>query len=146
MTPFIAVSPSSVIHQVSIFLLGISSFFPFAANAQTAEPPANSVIVNAKFGGQIFGFDIDQNGAEGILSEAQTLSNGQVLAAVETFDTTKRATARPLLRVEESPGAPRLAFSARKCDLDFSAPRYRCDVLRIQSRCPYPTLFPHPFT
>ena len=64
------------------------------------------------------------------------------MAAVETFDTTKRATARPLLRVEESPGAPRLAFSARKCALDFSAPRYRCDVLRIQSRCPYPTLFP----
>jgi hypothetical protein len=86
MKPFIAVSPSSVIHQVSIFLLGISSIFPFAANAQTAEPPANSVIVNTKFGGQIFGFDIDQNGAEGILSEAQTLSNGQVLAAVETFD------------------------------------------------------------
>ena len=56
------------------------------ADAQSPEPPANSVIVNTKFGGQIFGFDIDQNGTEGILSEAQTLSNGNVLAAVETFD------------------------------------------------------------
>ena len=53
--------------------------------AQSPEPPA-TVIVNTKFGGQIFGFDIDQNGTEGILSEAQTLSNGNVLAAVETFD------------------------------------------------------------
>jgi hypothetical protein len=44
------------------------------------------VFVHSKFGGQIFGFDIDQNGTEGVLSEAQTLANGLVLAAVETFD------------------------------------------------------------
>ena len=49
---------------------------------------AGSIIVQSKFGGQIFGFDIDQNGTEGVLSEAQTLSNGNVLAAVETFDQT----------------------------------------------------------
>src|SRR5262249_3098420 len=50
------------------------------------ERPADPVIVQTKFGGQIFGFDIDQNGTEGILSEALNLSNGNVLAAVETFD------------------------------------------------------------
>ncbi len=44
------------------------------------------VIVNSQFGGQIFGFDIDQNGTEGVLTEAQTLPNGHVLSAVETFD------------------------------------------------------------
>ncbi len=44
------------------------------------------ILVHSKFGGQIFGFDIDQNGTEGLLSEAHTLSNGNVLAAVETFD------------------------------------------------------------
>ncbi|MGA2902293.1 MAG: hypothetical protein ABSD98_00560 [Candidatus Korobacteraceae bacterium] len=43
-------------------------------------------MVHSLFGGQIFGFDIDQNGAEGLLAEAKTLSNGNVLAAVETFD------------------------------------------------------------
>ncbi|MGC2448372.1 MAG: hypothetical protein WA477_12070 [Candidatus Sulfotelmatobacter sp.] len=42
--------------------------------------------MQTKFGGQIFGFDIDQNGTEGILSEAQILANGNVLAAVETFN------------------------------------------------------------
>jgi hypothetical protein len=86
MKPFACVSPSSVLLRFFIFLLGTFSIFPFTANAQSAETPANSVIVNTKFGGQIFGFDIDQNGTEGILSEAQTLSNGTVLAAVETFD------------------------------------------------------------
>ena len=45
-----------------------------------------STIVHSKFGGQIFGFDIDQHGTEGVLSEAKTLDNGNVLAAVETFD------------------------------------------------------------
>jgi hypothetical protein len=49
-----------------------------------AAGPA-SVIVHSKFGGQIFGFDIDQNGTEGVLSEAKPLGN-QELAAVETFD------------------------------------------------------------
>lgn len=53
--------------------------------AQSAQP-SNTVIVQSKFGGQIFGFDIDQNGTEGILSESQDISNGNVLAAVETFD------------------------------------------------------------
>ncbi len=47
---------------------------------------AGTILVHSKFGGQIFGFDIDQSGTEGLLSEAQTLSNGKVLAAVETFD------------------------------------------------------------
>jgi hypothetical protein len=49
---------------------------------------AGTIIVHSKFGGQIFGFDIDQSGTEGVLSEARTLSNGNVLAAVETFDQT----------------------------------------------------------
>jgi hypothetical protein len=44
--------------------------------------------VHSQFGGQIFGFDIDQNGTEGVLSEARTMSGGRVLAAVETFDQT----------------------------------------------------------
>ena len=58
------------------------------AQAQGSEPSvgAGKVLVHSKFGGQIFGFDIDQNGTEGVLSEVKDLSNGNVLAAVETFD------------------------------------------------------------
>ncbi len=45
-----------------------------------------SVIVHGKFGGLIFGFDIDPTGGEGILSEAVEQSEGTIIAAVETFD------------------------------------------------------------
>jgi len=86
MRPFVTPSPFKFVHRFWILLLGISCLFSTAAGVQSPQSPATPVIVNTKFGGQIFGFDIDQNGTEGILSEAQTLSNGQVLAAVETFD------------------------------------------------------------
>src|SRR5262245_11824575 len=57
-----------------------------AGAAQHPQVGPGSVIVNSKFGGQIFGFDIDQNGTEGLLTEARTIPGGRVLAAVETFD------------------------------------------------------------
>jgi hypothetical protein len=63
---------------------------PMAAKADGEAGPGvgpGTVIVNTMFGGQIFGFDIDQNGTEGVLSEALDIgSGGKVLAAVETFD------------------------------------------------------------
>jgi hypothetical protein len=52
------------------------------------------VIVQSQFGGQIFGFDIDQASNEGILCEAQTLENGRTHAAIETFDQTTGAIIR----------------------------------------------------
>lgn len=56
------------------------------SNTLQSTPGAGNVLVHSKFGGQIFGFDIDQNGTEGVLSEAAIQSNGTVLAAVETFN------------------------------------------------------------
>jgi hypothetical protein len=50
------------------------------------SPGAGQILVHSLFGGQIFGFDVDQNGTEGLLAEAKSLPNGNVLAAVETFD------------------------------------------------------------
>jgi hypothetical protein len=55
------------------------------SQAKAAIGP-RSAIVRSEFGGSIFGFDIDQNGTEGVFSEGQTLPNGNTLAAVETFD------------------------------------------------------------
>jgi len=43
------------------------------------------VIVHGKFGGNIFGFEIDPNGTEGLLCEAVGNPDGTVTAAVETF-------------------------------------------------------------
>src|SRR4029077_12513913 len=76
---------------VRVALFALVWVLPNISAGQADEPRLNdsaagAVIVHSRFGGQIFGFDIDQNGAEGVLSEAQTLSDGNVLAAVETFD------------------------------------------------------------
>src|SRR5581483_2137458 len=49
---------------------------------------AGSVIVHPQFGGIIFGFDIDPNGGEGILAEANEQPDGSIIAAIETFDPT----------------------------------------------------------
>ncbi len=86
-----------------VFLLG--AFASSAADAAPAsERPAvgpTGVIVQSRFGGQIFGFDIDQAGKEGILCEAQTLDNGHTLAAVETFNQTTGAIIRVSRRPKE---------------------------------------------
>jgi hypothetical protein len=63
---------------------------PILIEAQQSIGPGNT-IVQSQFGGQIFGFAIDQNGTEGVLSEAQDIGGGKVLAAVETFDQTTGA-------------------------------------------------------
>jgi len=70
----------------SLLLCGAEAFGQSNVLPPKPVPGPGTVIVHSKFGGQIFGFDIDQSGAEGVLSEAQDLSNGNVLAAVETFD------------------------------------------------------------
>ena len=44
------------------------------------------VIVRGKLGGLIFGFEIDPNGTEGLLSEAVLNNDGTVSARVETFN------------------------------------------------------------
>ena len=41
-------------------------------------------VVQSKFGGQIFGWDIDQNGNDGVLTE--TVLGSEVTNAIETFD------------------------------------------------------------
>jgi hypothetical protein len=57
-----------------------------AQSGEAAPVGPGSTMVHSLFGGQIFGFDIDQNGTEGVLSESQDIAGGKVLAAVETFD------------------------------------------------------------
>ena len=70
---------------ISTLLCGTAAF----AQSNDLQPqPATGpgkAIVHSKFGGQIFGFDIDQKGTEGVLSESALQSDGTDLAAVETF-------------------------------------------------------------
>jgi hypothetical protein len=70
----------------TLVLCAASTFGQTEAFEPNASAGPSGVIVHSMFGGQIYGFDIDQNGTEGLLSEAQDISGGRVLAAVETFD------------------------------------------------------------
>jgi hypothetical protein len=54
--------------------------------SSTVHPPPSGIIVTPKFGGEILGYGVDPFGSQGILSEAALLSNGNILAATETFD------------------------------------------------------------
>src|SRR5437667_3631053 len=80
--------PLSFVFRFLVLTLGcVILQVPGSAQAVPRGPigPGN-VIVTSMFGGQIFGFDIDQNGTEGILTEASFQPDGRLLAAVETFD------------------------------------------------------------
>ena len=71
---------------VAVALSALRLETPVAVKAGREVGPGTT-IVQSMFGGQIFGFDIDQNGTEGVLSEAQDIGvKGKILAAVETFD------------------------------------------------------------
>ena len=54
------------------------------ASAHAAAPGLGAVLTTQD-GGQVFGFDIDQNGDDGVLASAQDKPGG-VLVSVETFD------------------------------------------------------------
>ena len=89
--------------------------------AQTVGPQhigPGKIVVKSKFGAQIYSYDIDRNGTEGILNEYKILPNGKTtLSAIETFDqaTGVRAeTLRSSLWVREAgngqPGSWRMRF------------------------------------
>jgi hypothetical protein len=76
-----------VLFASALMLFAVTGLFGQTEESQaTQHAGAGKVLVHSKFGGQIFGFDIDQNGTEGLLSESKTLADENILAAVETFD------------------------------------------------------------
>jgi hypothetical protein len=85
--------PAPALVLLCVSLLAVPARLTAQASAEPVDSSAsaevtgpNGTIVHSQFGGQIFGFDIDQNGTEGVLSEAQDIGGGKILAAVETFD------------------------------------------------------------
>jgi hypothetical protein len=69
------------------------------AQLKPAVSPGN-VVVHTQFGGQIFGFDVDANGREGVLTESGASGDGSFLAAVETFDQTTGKITRVVSQTE----------------------------------------------
>jgi hypothetical protein len=75
---------SSFPTTLAIHFLFLCSAISLSAQLSKARPSGpGSVIVTPKFGGTILGFDVDQNGTEGLLSESSTSGCGY---ATETFD------------------------------------------------------------
>jgi len=58
---------------------------PAAAQARGHKVGLGTVLSSA-YGGQIFGFDVDQNGTDGINDDAVILPDGSLKSAIETFD------------------------------------------------------------
>jgi hypothetical protein len=56
-------------------------------------------VVTSQFGGQIFGWDIDQNGNDGVLTET-VLGGSKVLNAIETFDESTGKITKVVQKVE----------------------------------------------
>jgi hypothetical protein len=81
-------SPYRMLCSITAAAVLSFSCFAVAQTVSSLERPIGpgKVVVQPRFGGGIFGYDIDQNGTEGVLTELQQLSNGNVLSAVETFD------------------------------------------------------------
>jgi|SRR5271155_1787211 hypothetical protein len=71
---------------ISAALLGCFAFAAAQTSKSVSKTPKGpgKVIVHPALGGVIFGFDVDQNGSEGLLSEA--VLDGSCPYASETFD------------------------------------------------------------
>ena len=69
-----------------------AALFSSRADAATTSPPPKvglGPILSTADGGQIFGFDINQKGNDGVLATSQTINpNGLTLVSMETFDAT----------------------------------------------------------
>ena len=85
----------------AVFVL-ISAFWG-AAQAGHARSHAAGLgkVLTTKDGGQIFGFDIDQSGDDGVLASAQTIDgDGDVRVSVEVFDQDSGKITKSLARYE----------------------------------------------
>jgi hypothetical protein len=73
---------------LGLFSLAVSLGAVAQTGSEASRGPVGpgNVVVHSALGGFILGYDIDQTGTEGILSEAVPLSDGNANVAVETFD------------------------------------------------------------
>jgi hypothetical protein len=83
-------SRRAAVWQSSYLIVAIvlCSFLTPIVQAQKVKPAPGTVFVKTALGGFILGYDIDQNGTEGVLAEALNLPDGNFNVAVETFDQT----------------------------------------------------------
>lgn len=74
----------------------------WAMGVSCAPALASPPVVHTALGGEILGYDIDQNGTEGILAEYVALQGGTSNVAVETFDQTTGKIVRVLKEIKNT--------------------------------------------
>jgi hypothetical protein len=87
---FASISEGIVARRMVALAALICAIFVFGVGAQAQSKPAKpgTVFVKGALGGFILGYDIDQNGTEGLLSESLNATGGNFDVATETFDQT----------------------------------------------------------
>ena len=65
------------------FALGLGTA---TAQSTPASPVGKGFVVQDTFGGQIYGYGVDRDGTEGLLSEIVELPDGNLMIATETFN------------------------------------------------------------
>jgi len=83
----------------TVLAFAVSLHTTSAAPAQPSAPHKVGLgkVLSTKDGGQIYGFDIDQNGDDGVLASAGYDSGGNFFVSVETFDQNKGTITKSLL-------------------------------------------------
>ncbi len=72
---------------VCFFVIASSTIASAQSSTEAIQPPVGmGFVVQDTFGGQIFGYDVDRDGTEGLFSEAASLPDGNLLIATETFN------------------------------------------------------------
>jgi hypothetical protein len=72
---------------VCLFLLAGFTVAAAQSSTEAAQSPVGlGFVVQDAFGGEIFGYDVDRDGTEGLFSEALELPDGNLLIATETFN------------------------------------------------------------
>jgi hypothetical protein len=91
MTPAFRTIPRPISLIVVVTILFIAATFAPAQTSPAARQPHKvglGKVLTGALDGTIFDFDVDQNGTDGILDDAATLSDGSTKSAIETFDIT----------------------------------------------------------
>jgi hypothetical protein len=84
----------------------------------TPATPRLGAVLSTAFGGQIFGFNVDQNGADGLLTESATRGN-KIKSAIETFDLKTGKITKVVKAMVSSPNDDFVTFGIVGNDVGF---------------------------
>ena len=77
---------SLILSTITALVFLVTSLAQPAAAQHSGHKIGLGTVLSSAYGGQIFGFDVDQNGTDGINDDAVTMPDGSLKSAIETFD------------------------------------------------------------